>query len=349
MTNPRLPVIGYANLFAEGTVTTDGQDAENALDWLPYDYWVSGAPDSHITVDLGEDRSADYLAIAAHDIGSKGGTVALESIIVNSDTTAFGVVSYSAGTGRTSLVDAGTITDIGDLEALVGVPLVDLTYLAVVGDLRVVDGGGVERQATHVMLDTVGSTRYVYAIQFAGDLTAHFTTGVPYELRNLVAAEVFSASPADNRVVFKLFTTTAAAIWRLRITGLTEPAKIGVLSVGSRLELERGNPAGYIPPPFALEDTIYNSESQSGQFLGRSIERSGIVGEISLKDMSETWARANMPAFIEHARTTPWFFAWSPLEHPEDVAFCWTLATPKMSYSRRGFMDCEVSYEGRLE
>jgi hypothetical protein len=78
------PKIGYENFFTTGTVTvTDeaaGYEKEHAYNWNTYDFWkAAGGGVKYITVDLGAADIADYAAIAAHTLGTNGGTVQCQS------------------------------------------------------------------------------------------------------------------------------------------------------------------------------------------------------------------------------------------------------------------------------
>ena len=74
-------VIGYDNVFTSAAVAasseTDEGPAENAVDGLTYDWWQGeGDPDT-LTVNSGS-ASCDYLAIAAHDLGTQSATITLQ-------------------------------------------------------------------------------------------------------------------------------------------------------------------------------------------------------------------------------------------------------------------------------
>lgn len=77
-------VIGWRNVFADGVLTASSETtsgpAENAADGLTWDYWEGDGDTSGdtLTVELVEGALCDYLAIAAHDLGSQGATIELE-------------------------------------------------------------------------------------------------------------------------------------------------------------------------------------------------------------------------------------------------------------------------------
>lgn len=73
--------IGYKNLFesaASVSVTSQatGFEKENAYDWLTFDWWKAAAAGTvYITLDMGSAVSADYWALASHDLPSNSGTI----------------------------------------------------------------------------------------------------------------------------------------------------------------------------------------------------------------------------------------------------------------------------------
>lgn len=77
-------VIAYDNVFTQGAVsasseTSDGA-AENAVDGLTYDFWEGEGDTSGDTleVNVAGGAACDYLAIAAHNLGSSGATITLQ-------------------------------------------------------------------------------------------------------------------------------------------------------------------------------------------------------------------------------------------------------------------------------
>lgn len=75
----RHPRIGIEDWFGSGTVTASSEDAdfpkENATDALDWDYWSPTSLPAWIRVDAGEARDVTYMAVAAHNLSSKGVTV----------------------------------------------------------------------------------------------------------------------------------------------------------------------------------------------------------------------------------------------------------------------------------
>ncbi len=72
--------IGHQNHLEAGTVTVTsevaGFEKENAYDWILSDGWKAGAAGTvRLTVDMGAPVSANYWAIAGHDLHDNNGTI----------------------------------------------------------------------------------------------------------------------------------------------------------------------------------------------------------------------------------------------------------------------------------
>lgn len=80
--DPLASMILFRNVLAEGTLaaSTEAADGakENALGPQTYDYWTPTAAPATLSVTLSGDVKCDCAAIFAHDLGSKGATVAVQ-------------------------------------------------------------------------------------------------------------------------------------------------------------------------------------------------------------------------------------------------------------------------------
>jgi len=73
----------FTNILASGTLTASTESAdgakENAIDDATWDYWLPTAVPATLVVDYGSDVECDCAGIAAHDSGSVGATVSVQS------------------------------------------------------------------------------------------------------------------------------------------------------------------------------------------------------------------------------------------------------------------------------
>ena len=129
---------------------------------------------------------------------------------------------------------------------------------------------------------------------------------------------------ADSPIVIPFDTETPPAI-RIRLQPGNAAPQIAVVYVGNLLRLPRGVQPGIIPPPWAASDTAVTAISESGDYLGAVTIRRALSFSVAVQYLKYDWWNANMPGFIEHARSRrPFFFAWLPGSYPDEVGYAWT-------------------------
>lgn len=161
-------------------------------------------------------------------------------------------------------------------------------------------------------------------------------------------ADVSGSSRAltSNDCVFVCFSKHTATKFQLHITTDGSAATCAVISFGVRLEMDEGLQLGYTPPRFARRDVLYNNMSHSGKFIGRSLIRTGIMGDMNIRNVDEDWMRVNVDPFITASRTQGWFLLWNPVERPTEAAYCWTTETPRPQQDGAQLTSVQISYEG---
>lgn len=151
---------------------------------------------------------------------------------------------------------------------------------------------------------------------------------------------------STDRVVAFLFDEETHDLWRVSFSGTTPP-EVASVSLGLATDMPRGLPVGFEPPRQARNNTITNNRTDQGHLAGRSIIRRGIETSLSFKHLDPDWIRDTWEPFIDHAETKPWFFVWSPVDWPNEVAFLWTdgdIRPPR--YSSAKYMDVQLSVKG---
>ena len=75
----KAPVILWDNILEDGTITATSEDTngevENAIDGNTYDYWKPTAVTARIDLSLAAPKSASYLGIAAHTLGTSSARI----------------------------------------------------------------------------------------------------------------------------------------------------------------------------------------------------------------------------------------------------------------------------------
>ena len=158
-------------------------------------------------------------------------------------------------------------------------------------------------------LDTLGATVTVHGSTdnfSASDVTVHTVT------------------LNGDAVCFETFTTTSYRYWRINISlGAAGQPYIGAAFIGAKYALPHGLRIGYQSIYDNKQDVIVNNIGQNGNFIGRTLIKQGIQGEIKFEFMTATEMRGNYRTFIDHARTKPFFFNWNPGTYDADSMFLW--------------------------
>lgn len=101
-------------------------------------------------------------------------------------------------------------------------------------------------------------------------------------------------------------------------------AKIGVFSVGQVLEMQRSIYGGHSPADLSLKTSYQSTESESGNFLGRTVTRRGTATTFSWKHLSPDWYRDNFQPFVKSAVEKPFFITWKPSLYPLVTSYGFT-------------------------
>jgi hypothetical protein len=139
---------------------------------------------------------------------------------------------------------------------------------------------------------------------------------------NITYTDIDSITPSDNSPIMFLFASASYRYWRISISSGTFPS-IGVIYVGTVLEMLRPCYGGLTPISLSRDSVIRPNRSEGGQWLGRSVIRSGSSMKVGYANLENNWVRTTFKDFIEDAVLYPFFFAWRPDNYPEDVGYVW--------------------------
>lgn len=128
---------------------------------------------------------------------------------------------------------------------------------------------------------------------------------------NLATARAFGRKVGPARVG----KTASGKWWRVRVTAFSAPPEIGVLMVGSRLELPRFPKGSFAPESETAE--IDNAESKGGLPLGSSIRYRPVNINANIPYPGEAWTRQIFKPFYDANLGLPLFFAWDLDDWPE--------------------------------
>lgn len=156
-------------------------------------------------------------------------------------------------------------------------------------------------------------------------------------------------TPTDDSIILFLFATETRQKFRIEFTGGSVPT-VGNIWVGTQLVMPQQIYGGHTPIIFAKKTVVRPTRSETGQYLGRSLVRQGVVLQADFTHLTASWVRANLEDFINDAATKPFFFAWRPTTYVEEI--CYIFTGDDLSASNMGVKDLmqfSLSGGGRID
>lgn len=126
----------------------------------------------------------------------------------------------------------------------------------------------------------------------------------------------FAATPG---IIFKRFSPITKRYWRLRITGHSAAAQIGIATLGVPLLFDQPIEGEYTP---AVDDPQLSVEiSQSGHMLGAVVSHTRLTADFQWHYVNDAWFREVFkPVWDAHlSGGVPFFFAPDYTQFPDDV------------------------------
>lgn len=177
-------------------------------------------------------------------------------------------------------------------------------------DLIIEAGTAQDANYIGIAAHTLGSAGAVVEFAYSAD-------GVSY-------TTIQSVTPADNLPMMVIFSEASAAFWRVRVVSAASAPTIGVVYIGKTLDMQRPIYGGHSPINLSRQTIVRPTESEKGQWLGRSVIRRGLQTSYKWNNLSAAWYRENFDPFVSAARFAPFFIAWRPGDYPDEIAYGWT-------------------------
>jgi hypothetical protein len=124
------------------------------------------------------------------------------------------------------------------------------------------------------------------------------------------------------------------------------PAEAAVIYAGEYLQLEDGIQADHTPLPLARVSDVISGKSENGAFLGRVTISEGLVSNATIANMRKDFVREQLVPFLEFASESPFFWIWSPLSNPTELAFAWLENDPQPSFDIDGYVSIDLAMRG---
>lgn len=161
-------------------------------------------------------------------------------------------------------------------------------------------------------------------------------------------------TPTDDSAIAAMFNNVGVAYTvrevKLTITGASALAEIGIIRAGVALQMERPVYGGIQPIGLTRLVETRHSISETGQWLGRTIQRQASRTAMPWQNLTAAWYRSNFAPFALTLPQTPFGLIQNPSKMPESVAWCWTDETPQPeNMGTRDLMAVSLNITGLLD
>lgn len=171
------------------------------------------------------------------------------------------------------------------------------------------------------------------------------TVTLQYSHDDLTWSDAIILQPSRNDAVMAWFDSITARYWRVHVAGPTT-FYLGVVHIGRILTMPRGLTGGSGVGSLKRMTDILPSNSDSGQFLGRTIVRRGHDPRYRWDHLPAQWYRDEFDPFAVSAEKYPFFIATNPARWPDDVLYAWTTGDLDPRYSgNRDWMSVDLVLE----
>jgi hypothetical protein len=212
----------------------------------------------------------------------------------------------------------------------------------------------------------LGATSGDWTIQTAADadvdtvfIAAHSLAGATILVQTAATAggaftTRATVTPTDNSTIAVMFNDAGVAYSvrevRLSISGAPETATVGIIRAGKALQMQQAVFGGVEPIGLNRIIETRHSMSETGQWLGRTIQRQARRTQMNWAHLTADWYRANFEPFSLALPQTPFGLIQNPSKMPESVAWCWTDDTPTPSnMGIKNLMQVSLGITGYLE
>jgi len=153
--------------------------------------------------------------------------------------------------------------------------------------------------------------------------------------------------PSDNSALILRFLAQSAYGVRVKLEAGSDSAQAAVMYAGKLLASTQRVYVGHSPMTLNRRVEVVSGMSENGNYLGRIITGSNLTTSVSLTHFKPDWYREYFDPFVIAAQTTPFFFAWRPLQYPNETSFAWLTSDPQPSNMlSNGMMQVSLEMSG---
>jgi hypothetical protein len=238
---------------------------------------------------------------------------------------------------------AGTITAGGSDGALAANDFTWQRWVpgALPASWKIVTAAAANVDTLFIAAHNLGSTSTTVLVETAATVGGAFTTRA-------------TIAPTDDSAIAVMINTAGAPYslreLRLSLSGASAEVKVGIIRAGVALQMQQPVFGGVRPIGLSRLVETRHSLSETGQWLGRTIQRQASRTDMPWAHLSSAWYRANFAPFALTLPQAPFGLIQNPSRMPESVAWCWTDEAPQPeNMGIRDLMQVSLSITGFLE
>jgi len=184
---------------------------------------------------------------------------------------------------------------------------------------KVVGAANFDVDTVFIAAHNLGTTNSTVQVQTASTLGGAFTTRA-------------TISPTDDSTI-AVMLNDAGAPYSVReialvVSGPSSAVQVGIIRAGVALQMSQPVFAGVKPIGLNRAVETRQAISETGQWLGRIVQRQASMTDMSWTHLAADWYRANFHPFALSLPQKPFGLIQNPSRMPESVAWCWTDAVP---------------------
>jgi len=151
----------------------------------------------------------------------------------------------------------------------------------------------------------------------------------------------------DDSPIMIIFEPVTATRWRINITAGTSAPEIGCIKFGSALQMQQAIYGGHRPVTLARQTILRSNYSETGEFLGRTRQRTYLETSYNWTHLKADWIRTNWPSFQKAIEQDAFWIAWRPGDYGE-VGFGHVETIPVPSnMGVKNYMQVEMTIRAR--
>ena len=124
-------------------------------------------------------------------------------------------------------------------------------------------------------------------------------------------------SPTDNAPQLFIFAEVSSDQYRILIDS-TPASIVSVVSFGKSLPVPYGLTTSFASPHNAQQYRNRTNESETGNFIGRSVRKEAVPFTVSTELLQYDWMRDEWRDFLRHLERRPCFFKWSNTTYTDE-------------------------------